>query len=105
MAKLTICGGGNAAHTLLALAAGAGWDVDVYAPYDDEARRLRAAQRESGGVTARYAGDRRLRPLFDVDLRPVSSFLTLTLANTGQLIHPGIMYGLCAGREPATFWP
>jgi hypothetical protein len=27
-------------------------------------------------------------------LEPVASFLGLTLANTGQLIHPGIMYGL-----------
>ncbi|MBS1251685.1 MAG: Opine dehydrogenase [Anaerolineales bacterium] len=29
-----------------------------------------------------------------VRLEPVASFLSLTLANTGQLIHPGIMYGL-----------
>ena len=27
-------------------------------------------------------------------MRPISSFLSLTLANTGQLIHPGVMYGL-----------
>jgi hypothetical protein len=41
--------------------------------------------------------------LFNVRLNPVRSFLTLTLANTGQLIHPGIMYGLCQGREAMTF--
>ena len=29
--------------------------------------------------------------------------MTLTLANTGQLIHPGIMYGLCQSREADTF--
>lgn len=44
-----------------------------------------------------------LAGLFNVPLEPVSSFLTLTLANTGQLIHPGIMYGLCRGRETTTF--
>lgn len=29
-----------------------------------------------------------------VKLNPIASFLSLTLADTGQLIHPGIMYGL-----------
>lgn len=28
------------------------------------------------------------------DLDPIDSFLSLTLAGTGQLIHPGVMYGL-----------
>jgi hypothetical protein len=32
--------------------------------------------------------------LLQVPMQPVSSFLALTLANTGQLIHPGIMAGL-----------
>ncbi len=32
--------------------------------------------------------------LIGVPLRPVPTFLALTLANTGQIIHPGIMYGL-----------
>jgi len=31
---------------------------------------------------------------FGLRLEPVANFLSLTLANTGQLIHPGIMYGL-----------
>lgn len=31
---------------------------------------------------------------FGLQLEPVAGFLSLTLANTGQLIHPGIMYGL-----------
>ncbi len=35
-----------------------------------------------------------LSPLLGVNLQPVSSLLSLTLAGTGQLIHPGIMYGL-----------
>ncbi|NOZ51203.1 MAG: hypothetical protein GXP37_14350 [Chloroflexi bacterium] len=35
-----------------------------------------------------------LSDLLDIKLKPIPSFLALTLANTGQLIHPGIMYGL-----------
>lgn len=220
MPKLTICGGGNAAHVLIALAGQAGWEVDVFAPLNDEAERLRAGMAGPGGMIA-HRGDERLAgrarqvsadpaqvipgstlvllalpafahgptlqtiagflepeavvgvlparggfdyqalslfagrgmsprlfglqtlpwacrikrygqeveilgtkaatalaawpggeaaqrvdilsPLLAVTLTPVSSFLTLTLANTGQLIHPGIMYGLGRGQEPATF--
>ncbi|HLC04849.1 MAG TPA: hypothetical protein VJK02_17575, partial [Anaerolineales bacterium] len=36
----------------------------------------------------------RLQELLGVRLNPVDSFLSLTLADTGQIIHPGIMYGL-----------
>jgi hypothetical protein len=36
----------------------------------------------------------RMQELLSVKLNPVSNFLSLTLADTGQLIHPGIMYGL-----------
>src|SRR3990172_8093876 len=35
----------------------------------------------------------RLQELLGVRLNPVDSFLSLTLADTGQIIHPGIMYG------------
>ena len=31
--------------------------------------------------------------LIEVPLRPISGFLALTLANTGQILHPGIMFG------------
>ncbi len=225
MPKLTICGGGNAAHVLIALAGHAGWEVDVLAPLYDEAERLRAGM-ALGGITAHFADRvvtgragrvganpaevvpgselvllalpafahgsilqtiapfldrgarlgalparggldyqvrallavhdhsppapytlfglqtlpwacrittygrevtvlgtkavvdlaampaaaapllaRQLSPLFGVHLHPISSFLGLTLANTGQLIHPGIMVGLCRGREESTFDP
>jgi hypothetical protein len=30
----------------------------------------------------------------DIHLQPMESFLGLTLAGTGQIIHPGVMYGL-----------
>lgn len=220
MARLTICGGGNATHTLIALASHAGWEVDVFAPLADEAERMRAGLAAAGGLTARRGSEtiighaRRIsadpaevipgselvflalpafahgdilqaitpylkpettvgalaarggfdyqaqailnleiRPLqlfglqtlpwacriveygqcveilgtkasvdiavfpanataalveqlislLGLSLTPVNSFLTLTLANTGQLIHPGIMYGLGRGRENELF--
>jgi hypothetical protein len=220
MSKLTICGGGNAAHVLIALAAQAGWEVNVFTSLADEANRLKAGIAARGGVVARYGGElvlgqpqlisanaadvipgsevvllalpafahgavleaiasnleagaiigalparggfdyqafsifqakkraarlfglqtlpwacrivtygqeveilgrkaavdlaaypaadahhlaSSLAPLLGVRLRPVTSFLTLTLANPGQLIHPGIMYGLGRGKEGVTF--
>ena len=36
----------------------------------------------------------RLEELLGVRLNPIAGFLSLTLADTGQIIHPGIMYGL-----------
>jgi hypothetical protein len=35
----------------------------------------------------------RLGTLLDLSLKPVPNFMTLTLGNVGQLIHPGVMYG------------
>ena len=218
MSKLTICGGGNAAHVLIALAASLGWEVDVFAPLADEADRLQAGA-AAGGITATFGNHsvtgqpRRISPypvqvipgselvllalpafahgntlraiaphlepgaavgalparsgfdfqaraifhqqpttrlfglqtlpwacrittygqvvevlgtkavvdvavspetetailaetlanLLGIKLNPVASFLTLSLANTGQLIHPGIMFGLCRGKETSTF--
>ncbi|MCG3207543.1 MAG: Opine dehydrogenase [Anaerolineae bacterium] len=218
MPKLTICGGGNAAHVIMALAPNTGWEVDVFAPLANEADRLQAGV-AAGGVSAIF-GDRQvtgqprrvsanpaevipgselvllalpafahgatlqtiapfldagaavgalparggfdyqaralladapainlfglqtlpwacriirygqavevlgtkagvdvavspvgqaddllpaLAALLGLQLKPAASFLTLTLANTGQLIHPGIMYGLGRGREADTF--
>jgi hypothetical protein len=48
--------------------------------------------------------------LLDVVFHPINNFLSLTLADTGQLIHPGIMYGLFhnwsgqAYSEPSLFY-
>lgn len=41
--------------------------------------------------------------MIDVPLNPINHFLTLTLANTGQIIHPGIMYGLFAQWDGQPF--
>jgi hypothetical protein len=220
MPTLTVCGGGNASHVLVALAAHAGWDVNVFASLSDEAERLRAGAEARGGLTvfddgrtlagcprrvsadpaevipgadlillalpafahgatlhavadyldagatvgvfpARSGFDYQIREILDVErlsltyfglqtlpwacriksygqeaeilgtkaevdfavfpqhraetvirqlafihgvaFKPAGSFLALTLANTGQLIHPGIMYGLCHGKESDTF--
>lgn len=44
-----------------------------------------------------------LGALIDVPLRPVENFLALTLANTGQIIHPGAMYGHFAAWDGKPF--
>lgn len=39
----------------------------------------------------------------DIHLEPIESFLSLTLAGTGQIIHPGVMYGLFCYWDGQTF--
>ena len=57
--KITICGAGNAAQTLIALLAESQENqVVVYAPLNDEAQRLAVASSE-GGVTATFANGRK----------------------------------------------
>jgi hypothetical protein len=52
--KITICGGGNGAQTLVPIAAqNLGCAVDLYAPFGDEARRLRVGLAAHGGLEAR----------------------------------------------------
>jgi len=41
--------------------------------------------------------------LLDLEIKPLPNMLTLTLANVGQIIHPGIMYGLFKGKEQIKF--
>jgi hypothetical protein len=43
-----------------------------------------------------------LERMLGLRIDAAASLLALTLANTGQLIHPGIMYGLFAGWDGAT---
>ena len=40
-----------------------------------------------------------LSRLLDLKIESLPNMLTLTLANVGQIIHPGIMYGLFKGKE------
>jgi hypothetical protein len=63
LSKLTICGGGNGAQTLLPIAACyLGCAVDLYAPLGDEAKRLRAGIKAHGGLEARGAVQAQARP-------------------------------------------
>ena len=39
----------------------------------------------------------------DLKVEPLPNMLTLTLANVGQIIHPGIMYGLFKGKEKISY--
>jgi hypothetical protein len=51
--KITICGAGNGAQTLVPIATrNLGCPVDVYAPLGDEAQRLRAGVQAHGGLQA-----------------------------------------------------
>ena len=51
--KITVCGGGNGAQTLTPIAAcNLGCAVDLYAPFGDEAERLRAGLATHGGLEA-----------------------------------------------------
>ena len=44
-----------------------------------------------------------LTQVLDLKIEPLPNMLTLTLANIGQIIHPGIMYGLFKGKEKVTY--
>jgi len=44
-----------------------------------------------------------LQAMLGLPVEPAASLLALTLANTGQLIHPGIMYGLFARWDGTPF--
>lgn len=44
-----------------------------------------------------------LETIFGVSFKPVSSFLSLTLSGTGQLLHPGLMYSLFHGWRGEPF--
>jgi len=49
---ITICGGGNAAHTLAGLLASQkGLSVRVYVPFGDEAERWQEGVQRAGGIT------------------------------------------------------
>jgi len=44
-----------------------------------------------------------LADLFGVPMEPIGNFLSLTLAGTGQIIHPGVMYGQFHDWDGHTF--
>jgi hypothetical protein len=61
--KITICGGGNGAQTLMPIAAhNLDCPVDIYAPLGDEAQRLRVGVEAHGSLEAKGAVQARARP-------------------------------------------
>jgi len=44
-----------------------------------------------------------LSRILDLKIDTLPNMLTLTLANVGQIIHPGIMYGLFKGKEKVSY--
>jgi hypothetical protein len=61
--KITVCGGGNGAQTLLPIAAhNLGCPVDLYAPFVDEAERLGAGIAAHGGLETTGAVQAEARP-------------------------------------------
>ncbi len=63
MTKISVCGGGNGAQTLMAVAAcNLGCLVDLYAPFGDEAARLRAGVAAHGGLEVTGAVQAQARP-------------------------------------------
>ncbi|MGD2177689.1 MAG: hypothetical protein PVG71_07690, partial [Anaerolineae bacterium] len=63
MEKMTVCGGGNGAQTLASLASSnLACDVDMYAPFRDEAHRLREGIGVNGGIEVTGAVQCRGRP-------------------------------------------
>ncbi len=61
--KITVCGGGNGAQTLVPIAArNLGCLVDVYAPFADEAERLRAGISAHGSLEVTGAVQAQAQP-------------------------------------------
>jgi hypothetical protein len=109
--KITVCGGGNGAQTLVPVAAGnLGCPVDIYAPFSDEADRLRAgsASHEGIAVAGAVAGKARPRRVSadPADVIPGSDLVVLVLPafaheSTLRQIVPHLDQGAWVGAMPA----
>lgn len=61
--KITVCGGGNGAQTLVPIAVNnLGCKVDIYVPFGDEANRLQAGVDNQGGITVTGAVQVKAKP-------------------------------------------
>jgi hypothetical protein len=109
--KITVCGGGNGAQTLVPVAArNLRCPVDVYAPFSDEADRLRAGSASHDGleVTGAVAGRARPRRVSPdaADVIPGSDLVVLVLPafaheSTLRGIAPYLDEGAWVGAMPA----
>lgn len=109
--KITVCGGGNGAQTLVPIAASnLGCPVDIYAPFADEADRMRdrSASHDGIEVTGAVGGKARPRRVSadPADVIPGSDVVVLVLPafaheSTLQQIAPHLDEGAWVGAMPA----
>jgi hypothetical protein len=110
-AKITICGGGNGAQTLLPIAAhNLGCPVDLYAPFGDEAQQLADGIAAHGGLEVHGAVQAQARPrrvsADPADVIPGSQVVVLVLPafaheDTLRHIAPFLDEGAWVGALPA----
>lgn len=115
--KVTIIGGGNAAHALAALLPHKGFPTSMYCPYQDEAARIQAGLDEQGFMLAHFAphndpnGEVRgcpvkvskspedVIPEADIILMPLPSFTYApTLEAIKELLRPGQKLAITPGQ-------
>ena len=60
VSRITVCGGGNAAHVAIPLLVNRGFRVTLYTPFADEAVRFREGA-ERGGLEASFFNGQLLR--------------------------------------------
>ncbi|MGC9334567.1 MAG: NAD/NADP octopine/nopaline dehydrogenase family protein [Anaerolineae bacterium] len=111
LTKITICGGGNGAQTLLPIAAhNLNCDVDLYAPFGDEAQRLAAGIASHGGLQATGAVQAMAQPrrvsADPAEVIPGSQIVVLVLPAfaheaTLRQIAPFLDQGAWVGAIPA----
>jgi len=109
--KITVCGGGNGAQTLMPIAAhNLKCQVDIYAPFADEAERIRAGSAVHGGLEVTGAVQAQAQPrrvsADPADVIPGSDVIVLVLPafaheSTLQQIVPFLDEGVWVGALPA----
>ncbi len=109
--KITVCGGGNGAQTLVPIAAhNLGCPVDIYAPFADEAERLRAGVAAHGGLEVTGAVQAQAQPrrisTDPTEVIPGSDVVVLVLPafaheSTLRQIIPFLDEGAWVGAMPA----
>ena len=111
MRKVTVCGGGNGAQTLVPVAAhNLGCPVDIFAPFADEADRLRAGVAACGGLEVTGALQAKARPrrvsADPAEVIPGSDVVVLVLPafaheSTLRQVIPFLDEGAWVGAMPA----
>lgn len=114
--NILICGGGNGAHAMAALAGhslGGGGRVGVYTPYGDEAARMKEAMLENQGIEVvepgRESGPRVMVDLITADAAEAASFPEMVIIVAPAFAHesileklaPHLQAGVVVGAIPA----